>query len=74
VEVVAGAHFYSADPISVQWDSSPAIWKAMEAPKYDLLGLMPCCRRQLRTVCELILRNPDIPAAVVDAEMVRFRR
>ena len=22
---------YPADPIGVQWDSSPAIWKAMEA-------------------------------------------
>jgi hypothetical protein len=31
VEVVAGAHVYPADPIGVQWDSSPAIWKAMEA-------------------------------------------
>jgi hypothetical protein len=27
VEVVAGAHVYPG----VQWDSSPAIWKAMEA-------------------------------------------
>jgi hypothetical protein len=44
------------------------------APKYDLLGLMPCCRSRLRTVCELILRNPGIPAAVVDAATVRFRR
>jgi hypothetical protein len=31
VEVVVGAHVYPADPIGVQWDSSPAIWKAMEA-------------------------------------------
>jgi hypothetical protein len=31
VEVVAGAHIYQADPICVQWDSSQAIWKAMEA-------------------------------------------
>ena len=31
VEVVAGAHVYPADPIGVQWDSSSAIWKAMEA-------------------------------------------
>jgi hypothetical protein len=31
VEVVAGAHVYPADSIGVQWDSSPAIWKAMEA-------------------------------------------
>jgi hypothetical protein len=31
VEAVAGAHVYPADPIGVQWDSSPAIWKAMEA-------------------------------------------
>jgi hypothetical protein len=31
VEVVAGAHVYPADPIGVQWDSSPAILKAMEA-------------------------------------------
>jgi hypothetical protein len=31
VEVVAGAHVYPADPICVQWDSSAAIWKAMEA-------------------------------------------
>jgi hypothetical protein len=44
------------------------------APKYGLLGLMPCCRSQLRTVCELILRNPGISAAVVDAATVRFRR
>ena len=44
------------------------------APKYGLLGLMPCCRNQLRTVCELNLRNPGIPAAVVDAATVRFRR
>jgi hypothetical protein len=35
---------------------------------------MPCCRSRLRTVCELILRNPGIPAAVVDAATVRFRR
>ena len=74
VEVVAGAHFYPADPISVLWDSSSAIWKAIEAPKYDLLGLMPCCRRRLRTVCELIFRNPGIPTAVIDADTVRFRR
>jgi hypothetical protein len=44
------------------------------APKYGLLGLMPCCRSRLRTVYELILRNPGIPAAVVDAATVRFRR
>jgi hypothetical protein len=44
------------------------------APKYGLLGLMPCCRSRLRTVCELILRNPGIPVAVVDAKTVRFRR
>jgi hypothetical protein len=44
------------------------------APKYGLLDLMPCCRSRLRTVCELILRNPGIPAAVVDAATVRFRR
>jgi hypothetical protein len=44
------------------------------APKYDLLGLMPCCRSRLRTVCELNLRNPGIPAAMVDAATVRFRR
>jgi hypothetical protein len=42
-------------------------------PKYGLLGLMPCCRSLLRTVCELILQNPGIPTAVVDAERVRFR-
>ena len=35
---------------------------------------MLCCRSRLRTVCELILRNPSIPAAVVDAATVRFRR
>jgi DNA-binding NarL/FixJ family response regulator len=29
---------------------------------------MPCCRSRLRTVCELILRNPVIP---VDAAMPR---
>ena len=44
------------------------------APKYGLLGLMPCCRNRLRTVCELILCNQGIPAAVVDAATVRFRR
>jgi hypothetical protein len=44
------------------------------APKYGLLGLMPCCRSRLRTVCELILRNPVIPVAVVDAATVLFRR
>ena len=44
------------------------------APKYSLLGLMPCCRIRLRTVCELFLCNPVIPAAVVDAATVRFRR
>jgi hypothetical protein len=44
------------------------------APKYGLLGLMPCCRSRLWTVCELILRYPGIPAAVVDAATVRFRR
>jgi hypothetical protein len=31
VEVVTGAHVYPADPIGVQWDSSPAIWKVIEA-------------------------------------------
>ena len=44
------------------------------APKYGLQGLIPCCRSRLRTVCELILRNPCIPAAVVDAATIRFRR
>ena len=44
------------------------------APKYGLLGLMPCCRSRLWTVCELILRYPGILAAVVDAATVRFRR
>jgi hypothetical protein len=44
------------------------------APKYDLLGLMPSCRSRLRNVCELILRNPGIPAAVIYAATVRFRR
>jgi hypothetical protein len=44
------------------------------APKHALMGLMPCCRSRLRTVCELILRNPGIPAAMVDAATVRFRR
>jgi hypothetical protein len=29
VEVIAVAHVYPAHPIYVQWDSSPAIWKAM---------------------------------------------
>jgi hypothetical protein len=42
------------------------------ALKYDLLGLMPCCRSRLRTVCELNLRNRGIPAAVVDAATVWF--
>jgi hypothetical protein len=31
VEVVTGTHVYPADPIGVQWDSSSAIWKVMEA-------------------------------------------
>jgi transposase len=30
--------------------------------------------QRLRTVCELILRNPGIPTAVVDAKTVRFHR
>jgi hypothetical protein len=29
--VVTGAHVYPAHPMGGQWDSSPAIWKAMEA-------------------------------------------
>jgi hypothetical protein len=44
------------------------------APKHGPLGIMLCCRGRLRTVCELILRNPGISAAVVDAATVRFRR
>jgi hypothetical protein len=44
------------------------------APKYDLLGLMSCCPSRLWNFCELILRNPGIPAAVVDAATVRFGR
>ena len=44
------------------------------APKYGILGLMPCCWIRLRTVCELILCNPGIPVAVVDTATVRFRR
>jgi hypothetical protein len=44
------------------------------APKYGLLGLMSCCRSRLWTICELILRNRGIPAAVVDAATVRFGR
>jgi hypothetical protein len=44
------------------------------APKYGLLGLMACCRSRLRTVCELILRNPGISVIVVDAATVRFHR
>jgi hypothetical protein len=44
------------------------------APKYGLLGLTPCSRSRLQTVCELILSNPGIPAAVVDAATVRFCR
>ena len=43
-------------------------------PKYGLLGLMACCRCRLQTIFELNLRNPGIPAAVVDAATVRFRR
>jgi hypothetical protein len=31
MEVVAGSHVYPVDPIGVQWNSSPVIWKAMEA-------------------------------------------
>jgi hypothetical protein len=41
---------------------------------FHLLCLIPCCRSRLRTVSELILRHPGIPAAVVDAVTVRFRR
>jgi hypothetical protein len=44
------------------------------APKYGLLGLMPCCRSRLRAFYELILRNPGISAAVINAATVRFRR
>jgi hypothetical protein len=33
VKVVAGALVYPVDPIGVQWDSSPAIWKAIEDVK-----------------------------------------
>jgi hypothetical protein len=39
------------------------------APKYGLLGLMSCCRSRFLTVCEPILRNPGIPAAVVHANV-----
>jgi hypothetical protein len=31
MKVVAGALVYPVDPIGVQWNSSPAIWKAIEA-------------------------------------------
>ena len=44
------------------------------APKYVPLGLMSCCRSRLWTICELILRNPGIPAAVIDAATVQFGR
>ena len=51
------------------------LWNGVNtAPKNGLMGLMLCCRSRLRTVSELNLRNPGIPAAVVDAETVRFRR
>jgi hypothetical protein len=33
---------------------------------------MTCCQCWLRTVCELILRNPGISAAVVDTAKSRF--
>jgi hypothetical protein len=29
MEVAAGAHVYPVDPVGVQWDSNPAIWKAI---------------------------------------------
>jgi hypothetical protein len=41
---------------------------------FHLICLIPCCRSRLRTVSELILCNPGIPAVVVDAVTVRFRR
>jgi hypothetical protein len=43
-------------------------------PKYGRLSRMSCCRSRLWTVFELILRNPCIPTAVVDAETVRLCR
>ena len=54
--------------------SAPSRHRLKYISKCGLLGLMPCGRRRLRTVCELVLRNPGIPAAVVDAAAVRFRR
>ena len=44
------------------------------SPKYGLLFLMPYCLSRLRTVCELVLRIPSIPVAVIDTATVRFRR
>jgi hypothetical protein len=68
--------FWNVQPLNMlhQWTFSCLCNGVNTAPKYGLLGLMPCCRSRLRTVCELILRNPGIPAAVVDAATVRFRR
>ena len=45
VEVVAGAHVYPADPIGVQWDSSPAIWKAWKHIDVVLLKVVHCYTR-----------------------------
>ena len=69
VEVVAGAHVHPADPIGVQWDSNPAISKAMEAhwccyaqgsPLLHALCVAKCCPvgitpsvGQLRTLGEV---------------------
>ena len=45
MEVVAGAHVYPADPIGVQWDSSPATWKAWKHIDVVLLKVVHCYTR-----------------------------
>jgi hypothetical protein len=68
--------FWNVQPLNLlhQWTLSRLCNGVNTVPKYGLLCLMSCCWSRLRTVCELILRNPGIPAAVVDAATVRFRR
>ena len=68
--------FWNVQPLNLlhQWTLSRLCNGVNTVPKYGLLCLMSCCWSRLRTVCELILRNPGIPAAVVDATTVRFGR
>jgi hypothetical protein len=51
-----------------QWTLSRLCNCVNTTSKYGLMCLIPCCRSQLRSVCELILRDPGIPTAVVDAK------